>query len=707
MRTPLKPHPKTIKITGNQIFNLFLPSVKKAAVFTALLTPISIASAQDAASAVEEIVSPVERVTERAFPSLVRIEVLMEKGESGRMRKQVGFGSGAIISKEGHVLTNHHVAGRGTRFLCTLVNRETIPARMIGTDALSDLAIIQLDLSARRDTDAPVPVAQFGDSDQLEVGDLVFALGSPAALSQSVTKGIVANTEMISPKTIGGGLILDGERVGELVRWIGHDAIIFGGNSGGPLVNEEGLIIGVNEVGIGSLGGAIPGNLSQKVAQELIEHGEITRSWIGLEIQPLLRSMKSKKGALVATVYERSPALEAGILPGDFIQQFDGETVPDCRSDEDLPLFNAMVLGCPVGKEVQLTGERDGKEMTWTLTSVVRHPTVAVEEEFVSWGMNARDITPVSALNLKRPDDNGVRVHSIRPGGAVAKARPPLAPGDVITALGKTAVNDLTAFRNYTEEFTANLEKPEGLLVTFERGRSRDQLVTVVELGPEQKRNKPVTADKGWLGASLQLLTPELIETLELPIKTGLRVTRVATGSPAAASGIKPGDLILNFGGQQTSGKRASDLARFKDLVAAYEPDSEVKATIFKFASGEEKELTLQLIARPQDEDDAETYKDSHFELTVRDLTTSWRDVNSVSEEVTAVRVTEVTANGWASLAGIRNGDLILAVNGTSCKDAESFENLIAPISGEKAPVVSFRVLRGVKQRFLEIEPTW
>jgi len=147
---------------------------------------------------------------------------------------------------------------------------------------LADLAIIKLDLTTRREPTAPVPSAKFGDSSKLKVGDVVLAMGSPGGLSQSVTRGIVANTEMIAPRMMGGGFVLDGENVGELVRWIGHDAIIYPGNSGGPLVNLAGEIVGVNEVGIASLGGAIPSNLAQHVAADLIKNGSVARSWIGV-----------------------------------------------------------------------------------------------------------------------------------------------------------------------------------------------------------------------------------------------------------------------------------------------------------------------------------------------------------------------------------------------------------------------------------------
>src|SRR5262249_49366418 len=152
-------------------------------------------------------------------------------------------GSGTIISADGFVVTNHHVAGRPRRIMCTLSTHEEVPADLVGTDPLSDIAVIKL----HPDKPRGVPVARFGDSDKLARGQSVLAMGSPLALSQSVTLGIVSNLEMIMPQSSGGDL-LDGEDVGTIVRWIGHDAAIYPGNSGGPLVNLAGEIVGVNEI---------------------------------------------------------------------------------------------------------------------------------------------------------------------------------------------------------------------------------------------------------------------------------------------------------------------------------------------------------------------------------------------------------------------------------------------------------------------------
>src|SRR5215831_1987891 len=337
-------------------------------------------------------VSPeLQQAIDAVYPALVRIEVVFEEGEGGRMRKAQASGSGTIIDKEGHILTNHHVAGRATRIVCRLPNGEYVDAKLVGTDALSDLAVIKLDLSSRRDPKAPLPVAKFGDSDKLKVGDVVLAMGSPSGLSQSVTKGIVANTAMIMP--FSQEFMLDGENVGELIRWIGHDAVIYHGNSGGPLVNLKGEIVGINEVGIATMGGAIPSNLAKKVAQELIEHGSVSRSWIGVEVQPLLKEMTNSKGILVSSVLTNSPGKTAGILPGDFITEVNGKPVVESRSPEDMPLFNQMVLSAPVGSKMTIKGIRDGKPQTWELTTKIRERNLANESEISEWGLTVRNFT--------------------------------------------------------------------------------------------------------------------------------------------------------------------------------------------------------------------------------------------------------------------------------------------------------------------------
>jgi serine protease Do len=260
-----------------------------------------------AASTNSPQVPSINRAVQAVFPSLVRLSVVYLDQQAGREIKGQLYGSGTIISTDGYVVTNHHVAGRPRRIVCTMSDREEIPADLVGTDPLSDIAVVKL----RPATPRKFPAARFGDSSKLERGQAVLAMGSPLALSQSVTQGIVSNPVMIMPSSFGGdGDRLDGEDVGTIVRWIGHDAAIYPGNSGGPLVSMSGEIVGINEISFG-LGGAIPSNLARSVVESLIRDGRVKRSWTGIEVQPRIGSAE-KTGALVAGVGDKSPGASPG-----------------------------------------------------------------------------------------------------------------------------------------------------------------------------------------------------------------------------------------------------------------------------------------------------------------------------------------------------------------------------------------------------------
>lgn len=666
-------------------------------IFVSLPTRDALAASRSGPNQVE-----IQRAVDAVYPALVRIHVVSENGGEGRMQKSRASGSGTIISKDGYILTNHHVAGRATRIVCRLSDREEVEAELIGTDPLSDLAVLKLKLETRRDPKAKLAVASFGDSDKLKIGDVVLAMGSPAGLSQSVTRGIVSNTEMIAPGGAG-AMVLDGEHVGELVRWIGHDAVIYPGNSGGPLVNLAGEIIGVNEVGIGSLGGAIPANLARVVAKEIIAKGRVSRSWIGLEVQPLLKQMQNEKGALVASLYADSPAKAAGMVPGDFVTEFDGIPVLDCRAQEDLPVFNRLVLTTPVGKEVVIKGVREGKPMTWKLKTLDREPNEAREQEVKNWGLTARDFTRVAALESQRQTRDGVLVDSLRPGGPATEAKPSLRGEDILTKVDGTTIKNVAALNAWTTNFVKGLAEPKPVLVTFERGT--EEMVTVVRVGPEVEEDKPQRPAKGWFGASTQVLTHDIADALGLDGRKGVRVTQVLPDSPAEKGGVKVGDVLLKLDGQVIAANTPSDQELFGNLIRQYKPGAE--AEVEGVRGAEPIKFTVTLGTTPKIAADLTEFKDELFEFSARDMTLNDRIGDRLKEEQGGVKVSSVKPAGWAALAGLGAGDVLLAMDGREVVSVDDLKAVMKSVHERKPARVKAFIKRGIYTAYLELEPKW
>ena len=633
------------------------------------------------------------------YPAIVRIEVVSEKGSGGRMMKSRSTGSGVIISKNGLVVTNHHVAGKATRLTCRLHDGEELSADLLGADPMTDLAVIRLRIKERTSGRPALSVAVFGNSDEVKVGDPCFAMGSPAGLSQSVTRGIIANVAMISPHS--GSFRLDGENVGELVRWLGHDAVIFPGNSGGPLVNARGEIIGINEVGIGSLGGAIPSNLAKEVSRELAENGFVKRCWTGMECQPVLDPEKS--GILVAGVIEGSPAERAGIEPGDLIKTYAGKKV-EARIAEDLPVFNQLAFGMKIGTEIKITGLRMDKPMRWKLKTAARESAFAKERELKSWGLTVRNFTLMSSLEARRPDKKGAQVHSVGRGGPSYGAKPRLMPGDVITAVNGETVANVDDLIRISQKRTKGKTQPVPTLVSLERDLA--DLLTVVKIGPEAEENRPLQAWKPWVGVSTQVLTRELSEALELPVMTkGIRVVQVYPDTPAQKAGILAGDLLFRMDGQIINAYRTEDAEIFGNMIKEYKTDATVRFTGLRKKKALDLNVTLE--KRPAPPNELPEYKEETFEFTVRELSFGDRVNIRLKDDHPGLLIHNVEPAGWASLAGLRQGDLLLSIDGTEQDEVGMFEKKMDGLIKQKAKRIIFFVRRGIHTLFLELEPDW
>jgi serine protease Do len=589
----------------------------------------------------------IQQISERVKPTLVRIHVVEGVPSEGRESKQESFGSGVIISPDGYVVTNHHVAGKARWLSCTLASREEVSAKLIGTDPLSDIALIKLDPPKGGGS---YPVTPWGDSAKLQVGDPVLAMGSPLAFSQSVTAGIVSNTELILPAATFGDstMTLDGEDVGSIVRWIGHDAQILPGNSGGPLINLSGEIIGINEISVG-LAGAIPGNIARAVVEQLKANGRVSRAYTGLDLQPRLRDNDTLgTGVLVGGVVPGSPAALAGVKPGDILLTA-GDAKLSAKFREQVPLANLQMTQLPLGSPVPLTVQRDGKAMTLAITAKPRDPAEAPSVEVKGWGFTASDITPTMAREERFPSSDGALVTSLLAGSPSAQAQPALEEGDVLLTVGGKKISSVKTL----EAITAAIPAAEGGTPTLVEVRRRGQrLLTVVSVKKQADDDTSVTVPKAWLPVKVQVVTSDLAKALGLPDRTkGVRVTQVLTaGGPADTSGLKVGDILTRIDDIPIEASQPEDAEVFSSLIRQYKVGTTAKLSLLR--DNKPQVLSVVLARGPKQERELPRYADEDFGMTIRSVSFEDRAARNAGPGEEGALVVSVTRGSWAALAG-------------------------------------------------------
>jgi serine protease Do len=660
-----------------------------------LTTQAGVTVAADSADPVREAI---EAAVARVKPALVRIQVVATQYYQGREVKYEASGSGVIITKDGFVITNHHVAGHATRIVVILPSNEEVPAELVGTDPLADISVLRL----RPETAREFTPAEFGDSSLLQVGDAVLAMGSPLAMSQSVTLGIVSNIKMVMPSAFSfARFTLDGEDVGSLVRWIGHDADIYPGNSGGPLVDMKGRVVGINEISFG-LSGAIPGNLAQRVAHQLIDKGRVSRSWLGVEIQPLLKKDKEERGVLISDVVDHGPADKAGIESGDVLVQIAGKDVL-VRYAEEIPLLNQMVSELTVSQQVEVVVERDGKMKTLKLTTAEREQIQRQTFELKQWGITVRDISALAARELRLKSRDGVLVTSTRPGGPSDNAKPPLGTSDVLTEINGKPVHNVAEMMDITDKITAGKSKPVATPLGFLR--RTEQLLTVVKVGIKEIEDPGLEAQKAWLPIASQAITRELAEQLGSPGLNGVRITQVYTNSTAAKAGLKVGDLLLALDGDTIAASQPGDEEVLNTMVRQYKIGA--TATLSVQRNTEKLSLPVELVRAPKLEREMKKYRDEDFEFTARDTTFFDKEQEQWSQEQPGALVTEVKEGGWAAIGRLSTGDLITAVDDKPVTDVSSLKEMLKRVAAEKPKTTVLRIIRGIHTMFLELEPNW
>jgi serine protease Do len=371
--------------------------------------------------------------------------------------KQQSLGSGFIIDKDGYILTNNHVVAGADAIKVKLASEKEYDAKIIGRDEKTDIALIKI-------TKAPgdLPVAALGDSDRLEVGEWVMAIGNPFGLQETVTVGVVS----AKSRTIGAGAYDD---------FIQTDASINPGNSGGPLFNLNGEVVGINTAIFSPSGGNIgigfasPINLAKKIVKQLKEKGKVTRGWLGVIVQEVTPDLaksfglKEGKGALVADVEKGAPADAAGIRQGDVIISFDGKSISKMA---DLPL---MVAETAVGKDVIIKILREGNEKEFTVKVGELKDSespAAVEEGQDNLGLSLEEITREMARRYGLQDDDGLLVMQVEPGSPADEAG--LKRGDIVKEVNRKKVKTVAQFQKAIEKRKTG----ESILLLVKRGRS-------------------------------------------------------------------------------------------------------------------------------------------------------------------------------------------------------------------------------------------
>ena len=391
-------------------------------------------------------------------------------GDNNQQRKTQSLGSGFIIDAEGIVVTNYHVIENAEEVRVVLADETSFTAEILGQDQKTDIAVLKINPG-----DTQLTEVSFGDSDELRVGDWVLAIGNPFGLGGTVTAGIVS----ARGRDIGNGPYDD---------FIQTDASINRGNSGGPLFNIDGDVIGINTAiysqsgGSVGIGFAISSNLAERVADQLIEFGQTRRGWLGVYIQEVTSDIAESLGldndigALISSVNDDGPAAQGGIQPGDVIVKFDGKLIEKMR---DLP---RIVAETDIGAKVKVEFFRQGKRETVTVTlgELEKAELAGVIDNglnqsgdfsFGSLGFTVTNLNAALAEELGlRSDAQGVVVREVVPGSPAAEKG--LAVGDILRRFGQRPIKDATSLAEDIEK--AEQASRSGVLLLIERdGRER------------------------------------------------------------------------------------------------------------------------------------------------------------------------------------------------------------------------------------------
>ncbi len=634
------------------------------------------------------------------YPALVNIFVVFRYYDGGRAHLDLAGGSGVIVSPDGYVITNYHVAAHTTHIVCTLANHKSYTATDIYNDPLTDLSVLKLQLP-KSPHPIHLPYAVLGDSSNLQAGQFVLAMGNPLMLSSSLSFGVISNPARVFTNFTGTDIedqqLEDGQTTGLLTRWIQHDALILPGNSGGPLVNMDGQVIGINELGGDGMGFAIPSNIVKSVYKEVRHTGTIVRGTLGISPEPV-KKMGRTTGTLVAAVIPESPAALCGIQPGDVILSINGQPT-NTLFFEQVPLFFQIVAKLHPGSTATIRFLRGSTIHTARAKVTTLEPSEGKERQIPVLGITASNITPFMALTSHLPNTNGVMITGIRPGYPVEEAHPKPQEDDVITALDGISTPNPTAL----EGAIKNVVNHKHVVMSYLH--NNEKMLAVLNMQQNNSSDSDVEIPQAWMGIKTEVLLPQFAKTLHLTGKNGFLVTEVLPFTTAAGSGLKVGDVITALNGTALDATNPADEGMLMQQIQNMNVGDIAKLSVIR--NNKTIDIPVKLQNSPTTASEAKSYTNDFLQCTVRNITIFDRISRHWDASQKGVIVSNTTEGGWANVGGLREGDLILSINGKQITDVNSFKSEMKYLEKSKPKVITMYVRHHVLTNYIFIEPQY
>lgn len=673
---------------------LFLASpVPPAAAADAVLPPRQAAAATDG--------SRIAAARDAVMPYVVSILAVSRSFQQGEPTLNLASGSGTVISAQGYIVTNAHVVERGKAFRVVFANGRELPARLVGTDTLSDLAVLQ----AQTPHPEVFAHADFATVNDLQAGDTVLAMGAPWGLSNSMSAGIVNNPRRLLVS------LFDDEAdyedslgpdlpTGRYYAWIQHDAPIAPGNSGGPLVDMRGRIVGVNARGMvlgGDLAFAIPGPDAKRVVDALIAFHHVPRAWLGFRLRSL-KGSNHDRGVLINAVERGSPAEHAGLRAGDLVLSVDGKAV-DAPQPVDIPGLQRTIAEWPIGKVIVLGVARADQRFQVRVTTAPYPRDAGEEFGYAPFGASLRVLTPAMARRRVLDFSAGLIVTSLRPGGPAATARPALAAGDVIRSIDGKPVATIADLRPWLEKPAAIEPLRVGLV------RNGQQLLSSLRPSYGDRSRTPLPElPQAWVGVEVQPVTTSL-EGAFGAAGQGFRLTRIYPGSPLGAAGAKVGDIVTAIGDRVLKPASDDSTDLFDQAVRDLEIGQPAKVAILRGTAAQV--LTIAPTPAPVEDSGLRVLQVTRLRVQLRELSFYDRVARHLPADQKGVYVATVERGGPGGLAHLKDGDIVVSLAGRATPGLDEFSAALAQALQTTTQAIAFQVVRGAEVRMLFLDRSW